>query len=59
MRANGQYPLTPPEGSWRKMKIISFNPNGKITNLKRFTVMKTVKKQQRDKESKRKLNKQS
>lgn len=59
MRANGQYPLTPPEGSWRKMKIISFFPNGKITNLKRFTVMKTVKKQQRDKESKRKLNKQS
>lgn len=43
MRANGQYPLTPPEGSWRKMKIISFFPNGKITNLKRFTVMKTVK----------------
>ena len=38
MRANGQYPLTPPEGSWRKMKIISFFPNGKITNLKRFTV---------------------
>lgn len=59
MRANGQYPLTPPEGSWRKMKIISFFPNGKIINLKRFTVMKTVKKQQRDKESKRKLNKQS
>lgn len=59
MRAKGQYPLTPPEGSWRKMKIISFFPNGKITNLKRFTVMKTVKKQQRDKESKRKLNKQS
>lgn len=25
-----EYPLTPPEGSWRKMKIISFNPNGKL-----------------------------
>lgn len=54
-----EYPLTPPEGSWRKMKIISFFPNGKITNLKKITIMKTVKKQQRDKESKRKLNKQS
>lgn len=30
-----EYPLTPPEGSWRKMKIISFFPNGKITNLKK------------------------
>jgi hypothetical protein len=43
MRANGQYPLTPPEGSWRKMKIISFFPNGKITNLKKVTIMKTVR----------------
>lgn len=32
-----EYPLTPPEGSWRKMKIISFFPNGKITNLKKIT----------------------
>ena len=30
-----EYPLTPPEGSWRKMQIISFFPNGKITNLKK------------------------
>lgn len=30
-----EYPLTPPEGSWRKMKIISFFPNRKITNLKK------------------------
>lgn len=30
-----EYPLTPPEGSWRKMKIISFFPNVKITNLKK------------------------
>lgn len=43
MSGRVEYPLTPPEGSWRKMKIISFFPNGKITNLKRFTVMKTVK----------------
>lgn len=42
MRANGQYPLTPPEGSWRKMKINSFFPNGKITNLKRFTIMEKI-----------------
>lgn len=38
-----EYPLTPPEGSWRKMKIISFFPNGKITNLKKITIMKTVR----------------
>lgn len=25
-----EYPLTPPEGSWRKMKINSFFPNGKL-----------------------------
>lgn len=43
MSGRVEYPLTPPEGSWRKMKINSFFPNGKITNLKRFTVMKTVK----------------
>lgn len=43
MSGRVEYPLTPPEGSWRKMKIISFFPNGKITNLKRFTAMKTVK----------------
>lgn len=43
MSGRVEYPLTPPEGSWRKMKIISFVPNGKITNLKRFTVMKTVR----------------
>ena len=58
MRANGQYPLTPPEGSWRKMKIISFFPNGKITNLKKITIMKTVR---NNKETKKVsvLNKQS
>lgn len=38
-----EYPLTPPEGSWRKMKIISFFPNGKITNLKKITIMKTIR----------------
>ncbi len=43
MSGRVEYPLTPPEGSWRKMKINSFFPNGKITNLKRFTIMKTVK----------------
>lgn len=37
-----EYPLTPPEGSWRKMKIISFVPNGKNTNLKRFTIMEKI-----------------
>ena len=25
-----EYPLTPPEGSWKKMKINSFFPNGKL-----------------------------
>lgn len=54
-----EYPLTPPEGSWRKMKIISFFPNGKITNLKKDYNHENSYKQQRDKESKRKLNKQS
>lgn len=54
-----EYPLTPPEGSWRKMKIISFFPNGKITNLKKDYNHENSQKQQRDKESKRKLNKQS
>ena len=46
-----EYPLTPPEGSWRKMKIISFFPNGKITNLKKITIMKQLEttKRQRNK----------
>lgn len=53
-----EYPLTPPEGSWRKMKIISFFPNGKITNLKKITIMKTVRnnKRQRKLTSKVKTN---
>lgn len=43
MNERVEYPLTPPEGSWRKMKIISFFSNGKITNLKNQSVMKTIK----------------
>lgn len=50
-----EYPLTPPEGSWRKMKIISFFPNGKITNLKKdYNHEKQLENNKRDKESKRK-----
>lgn len=42
MNGRVEYPLTPPEGSWRKMKINSLSTNERNTNLKRFTVMEKI-----------------
>ena len=50
-----EYPLTPPEGSWRKMKINPFSTNERNTNLKKKEIkkMKAIKE---NKETKVRVN---
>lgn len=42
MSGRVEYPLTPPEGSWKKSENKFILSKRKITNLKRFTIMEKI-----------------